>query len=457
MERLFKPFSQVDSGLSRKFEGTGLGLAMVKLLAELHGGAVAVESAVGEGSCFTVWLPIRMPEAVLTSASAPGRRWRRDESGSAHRAGGGKTDFKSADLIRVQLEAEGFTVLHAASAEAALAVVTEQPLALITLDIMLPNMDGWEFLGRLKQLPDLRSIPVLIISIVADRNKGFALGAAAVMQKPISRRELYESLVDLGLFPRAPDRPLKVLVVDDDPKAVELIAVRIMGMAGTVLRAYGGRECDRRRAPGSCRTWMVLDLMMPEVSGFDVVAAASRNSLTRLTFRSWGHRQADRRRRPRQAEWLCLDNHGKGGVRRGPLHGGKSGGRCRGGRSPPDLAHTCRSSLYNPRGHHGCPPMVGLRSRRNRTSSPRPPASSWRWAGCRFCTCGYVKAVARYRQQLRKLSAPHRLVHAFTRHPWVGFYALLWLVARRLPPGCPLRESPCCWRRRGRSSRTRRS
>jgi CheY-like chemotaxis protein len=140
-------------------------------------------------------------------------------------------DLKSADLIRVQLEAEGFTVLHAASAEAALGLATRQPLSLITLDIMLPDMDGWEFLGRIKQVPDLRRIPVVIISIVADRNKGFSLGAAAVMQKPISRQELYQSLVDLGLFPCTEGQTLKVLVVDDDPKSVELIAVRILGLA----------------------------------------------------------------------------------------------------------------------------------------------------------------------------------------------------------------------------------
>jgi CheY-like chemotaxis protein len=181
-------------------------------------------------------------------------------------------DFKSADLIRVQLEAEGFTVLHAASAEAALALAVQQPLALITLDIMLPNMDGWEFLGRLKQIPELGRIPVVIISIVADRNKGFSLGAAAVMQKPISRQELYESLVDLGLFPVALGRTLKVLIVDDDPKAVELIAVRVMGMAGTVLRAYGGQEAiDAARL--ELPDLIVLDLMMPDINGFDVVEA----------------------------------------------------------------------------------------------------------------------------------------------------------------------------------------
>ena len=202
LEHLFKPFSQIDSGLARKFEGTGLGLAMVKLLAELHGGAVAVESAVGEGSCFTVWLPLRAPEdgACSRRPDAPAASVSRRRAG-ARTALVVEDDFKSAELIRVQLEAEGFTVLHAASAEAALVLAVQQPLSLITLDIMLPNMDGWEFLGRLKQVPELARIPVVIISIVADRNKGFALGAAAVMQKPISRQELYESLVDLGLFP----------------------------------------------------------------------------------------------------------------------------------------------------------------------------------------------------------------------------------------------------------------
>ena len=110
---------------------------------------------------------------------------------------------------------------------------------------MLPNMDGWEFLSRIKQVPELRRIPVVIISIVPDRNKGFSLGAAAVMQKPISRQELYESLVDLHLFPLEQNHSLKVLIVDDDPKAVELIAVRIMGLASTVpslRRTRGDRQ-----------------------------------------------------------------------------------------------------------------------------------------------------------------------------------------------------------------------
>ena len=272
LEQLFKPFSQIDTGLARKFEGTGLGLAMVKLLAELHQGAVAVESTVGKGSCFTVWLPLRAAdEEIVTPARA-------DAAPSIEPPTGVRTalvvegDAKSAELIRVQLEAEGFRVLHAASGEAALVLAVQQPVSLITLDILLPNMDGWEFLGRIKQISALRRIPVVIISIVADRNKGFALGAAAVMQKPISRQELYESLTGLGLSPLAPGKAFRVLVIDDDPAAVELIAAHLLSMGSTVLRAYDGREAiaaAQRELPDL----IVLDLLMPEVSGFDVVEA----------------------------------------------------------------------------------------------------------------------------------------------------------------------------------------
>ncbi len=175
---------------------------MVKLLAELHGGTVPWRARWAKGSCFTVWLPIRSCDAVREPSfpamdTPPAAR-------SQPRVGAPvalvvEDDTKSAELIRVQLEAEGFKVLHASSAEAALVVAREQPLSLITLDIMLPDMDGWEFLGRIKQVPALATIPVVIISIVADSTKGFALGAAAIMQKPISRQELYAALVELGL------------------------------------------------------------------------------------------------------------------------------------------------------------------------------------------------------------------------------------------------------------------
>src|SRR3569623_585093 len=282
LEQLFRPFSQIDSGLARKFEGTGLGLAMVKLLAELHGGTVAAESTAREGTRITVWLTLRPRDhatALVTPVVIAAPVETRVGAPTALIV---EDDLKSAELIRVQLEAHGFNVLPAASAEEALDLVGKQPLQLITLDIMLPNMDGWAFLARIKKIPDLGRIPVVLISIVADRSKGFALGAAAVMEKPMSRQELYESLVGLGLFPVAHGGALKVLVVDDDPKAVELIAVRFQGLASKVLRAHGGAEAIQI-AMAELPDLIVLDLMMAEVNGFDVVEALRRNAGTART------------------------------------------------------------------------------------------------------------------------------------------------------------------------------
>jgi PAS domain S-box-containing protein len=279
LEQLFKPFSQIDSGLARKFEGTGLGLAMVKALAELHGGTAAVQSAVGEGSCFKIWIPFR---ALESETAAPGLFSSQVGPGSDS---GLRTallvedDPKSADLLRMHLESEGFKVLHAASAEAALEIAAAYPLSLITLDILLPQMDGWELLVKLKELPGLSRTPVVIISIVGDNSKGIALGAAAILQKPVSRQDLLESLTGLGLLTAGSDQKLKILVVDDDPATVELTAMRVLGIAGTVLRAYGGAEAISL-AQQQLPDLIVLDLMMPDVNGFDVVATLNERPET---------------------------------------------------------------------------------------------------------------------------------------------------------------------------------
>jgi PAS domain S-box-containing protein len=287
LQQLFKPFSQVDGGLARQFEGTGLGLAMVKLLADLHGGTVAVESAVGKGSRFTVWIPMRAKGSI---EYAPPKRTSQEvpvvDEGAANSGTPStrtalvvESNFRSAELIRLQLEAEGFTVLLALSADEAMAVAERETLSLLTLDIMMPDVDGWAFLERLKRIPALLTVPVVIVSILADRTRGFALGAAAVMQSPMSRQELNDTLLSLGLSSLSGENMIKVLIVDDDPKAVELVAVRIRGMAREVLRAYGGREAieiARRELPDL----IVLDLMMPDMNGFDVVDALSADPAT---------------------------------------------------------------------------------------------------------------------------------------------------------------------------------
>jgi CheY-like chemotaxis protein len=124
-------------------------------------------------------------------------------------------DAKSAELTHLLLEAQGFRVLHTSSAKTALAVAQRHALSLITLDILLPGVDGWELLRQIKATPGLTGIPVVVISIVADSNSGSALGAAAVLQKPLSRQALYSTLAHLGLLPPSRTESLGGPVVVD--------------------------------------------------------------------------------------------------------------------------------------------------------------------------------------------------------------------------------------------------
>jgi CheY-like chemotaxis protein len=141
-------------------------------------------------------------------------------------------------------------------------------------------MDGWEFLQRIREHAVLAQVPVVIIAGADDCSLALARGAAAVLQKPISRVQLKASLVAIGLQP-AMERVHTVLVVDDDPKAVEVIAAFLPAPAYAVVRAFGGKEAlalARRLRPDL----ILLDLMMPEVSGFDVIEALQRDTDTAI-------------------------------------------------------------------------------------------------------------------------------------------------------------------------------
>jgi PAS domain S-box-containing protein len=270
MEKLFRPFMQIDSSLARQRQGTGLGLAMVKNLAELHGGTVAVTSEPGRGSRFTVWLPL---DTALPAQAAP-----RAAALPLVQRGPGKPlalviedDDAAARIIELQLQAEGFQCMRAATGEEGLARAAKQPPQLITLDILLPNIDGWEVLERLKTNPKLAGIPVVIISIAADLEHGISLGATRVLHKPFTRDELVAALGDAGVKAEA-EHPATVLIVDDTPQAVDLLASHVAALGVYVLRAYGGREAvdaAQRLRPDL----ILLGLMMPDVSGFEVVEA----------------------------------------------------------------------------------------------------------------------------------------------------------------------------------------
>ena len=288
---LFQPFMQIDSTLARRYQGTGLGLAMVKRLTELHGGQVSLRSAPGSGSTFTVWLPWRtqadaelapvLPPVALAAqgpASGSGPVTTPVAGPVPALARGGQPlalvvedDDKSAELLRVQLEHTGFRAVRAISAEAAMALAEQECPDLITLDIHLPGMDGWEFLNQFKQHPKFSGVPVVIVSIVADKVLGLSLGASRVLQKPVGREELTQALAGIGFKLRPDGSQHTVLLVDDDPQSLQLLGTYLNPADFRVLLAFSGQEgidMAQREHPDL----LVLDLMMPQVSGFDVVA-----------------------------------------------------------------------------------------------------------------------------------------------------------------------------------------
>lgn len=277
--RLFHAFTQLDSSLARASDGTGLGLALVMRLAQLHGGTVGMRSAPGQGSCFTVWLPWREagPGLPASDRASPLAASQAAES-AAEQALIIEDNPKAAELIRLQLATAGLGAVLVATARQGLDLLEHWRPSVIILDILLPDMDGWDLLVQLKQgVSPTAQVPVIVVSIVADEARGLSLGASAVLQKPVSREDLYDALHDQRLALVGPS--VKVLVVDDDPRSVELIAAYLSESGFTVRRAFDGQEglaLARRERPDM----VVLDLMMPQVNGFEFIKCLKQDQQT---------------------------------------------------------------------------------------------------------------------------------------------------------------------------------
>ncbi len=271
LAKLFEAFTQADAATTRKYGGTGLGLALSRRLCRMMGGDVTAESEKDRGSTFTIRLPALVREATEAAAPPP-------EATERVLSGIGTVlviDDEAAvrDLMQRFLTKEGFRVVTAPGGEEGLRRARELRPDAITLDVMMPGMDGWAVLSALKADRDLADIPVVMLTIVDDKNLGYALGAADYLTKPIDRERL---VAVLGKYRR--DRP--VLVVDDDVEVRRLLR-RMLEPAGyAVVEAENGRVAleHLREGPPSV---ILLDLMMPEMDGFEFVAEFRRHEAWR--------------------------------------------------------------------------------------------------------------------------------------------------------------------------------
>ncbi len=277
MDKLFQAFSQAEASTARRYGGTGLGLAITKRFCAMLGGDVAVASTYGEGSTFTVTLP-----AVLPPTTAEARAPAEAVAAEVLPAGGTvlviDDERATHDLLERELGARGYRMVHAASGREGLRLARKARPDAITLDIIMPEMDGWAVLSELKTDPELCDIPVILVTILGDRDMGFALGAADYLAKPIDPRALLRVLERH----RAENRHAEVLVVDDDPAAREVLRRTLAREGWRVAEAGDGREALARLEGGAAPPAVVLlDLMMPEVDGFQVLETMRRSEAWR--------------------------------------------------------------------------------------------------------------------------------------------------------------------------------
>jgi signal transduction histidine kinase/CheY-like chemotaxis protein len=280
IQRIFKEFQQVDSGINRKQQGTGLGLALTRSFATLHGGDVRVVSELGKGSRFTIDIPVeaRVPQRVENIPTAAVGRAPVDMNLPLVIVV--EDDPAAAELLSHQIERAGLRTEIAHTGAEALAKARTLKPAAITLDILLPDIDGWEVLTRLKQDEMTAEIPVIVVSVVDNPGLATALGALDYLVKPVEAKELVNRLTkftpkDLTGRPRT-----RVLVVDDEAANREWLE-NVLERAGyeVALASSGleGIELAKSQKPDV----VMLDLLMPEVNGFKVIEALSADSTTR--------------------------------------------------------------------------------------------------------------------------------------------------------------------------------
>ncbi len=259
--RLFQAFTQADATTTRNYGGTGLGLTITKHFCTMLGGSIDVASKPGEGATFIITLPDSgVCEQTVAAAEAP------RISGAA----AGQTvlvvddDPAVHDVLRQTLVKEGYRLLHAYDGLQALEIAKDDPPDVITLDVMMPQLDGWTVLGKLKSDPDLAHIPVIMLTIVDERTMGYSLGAAEYMTKPVDRARLIELLRRFA----AKSREAVILVVDDDADVRAIVTATAEKAGLKAAEASNGQAALDWLSANSPPALILLDLMMPVMDGF---------------------------------------------------------------------------------------------------------------------------------------------------------------------------------------------
>jgi len=271
--RLFHEFSQADPSMTRRYGGTGLGLAISRRLCNHMGGDISVESTLGRGSTFTVRLPIEPEHGIENGTRIP----ERGASGAVDATSNAilviDDDPTVRDMMRRHLEGEGFRVVTASDGDEGLQAARTIVPSLITLDVVMPGKDGWDVLKALKSESILSDIPVIMLTIIDEKTKGYTLGASDYIIKPVSREQLLSVLSKY----RSENSSNRVLIVEDDPDMRERLLSTLSVEGWDVDEAENGRVALGRLAKAR-PDLILLDLMMPEMDGFEFLAEFRKTS-----------------------------------------------------------------------------------------------------------------------------------------------------------------------------------
>ena len=274
MGRLFQAFTQADSSTTRNFGGTGLGLTITRHFCAMLGGSIEVKSKPGQGSTFTILLPDRVTKAISDDEPESVRPAvvRVAEAGEIHVL---VVDDDPAvhDVLAATLGKEGYRITHANDGIEALKLMRAHAPDIVTLDVMMPKMDGWSVLGVMKSEPQLAHIPVIMLTIVDHRNLGFSLGASEYMTKPIDRNRLI-ALIEKFASGKGDGT---VLIVDDDPDVRAMIKATIADVGMQATAVANGQAALDWLASHPQPVLVLLDLMMPKMDGFEFLERVRQN------------------------------------------------------------------------------------------------------------------------------------------------------------------------------------